>query len=267
MSDGGRRLLGAVGWVVPPESSCGVAAGMAGGALGSAADSTPVGRLGVRCGVAAVGELAQGVGWNGGALPGGAGRGGGRIVAPGPGGERRLDAGPGGCGGVRAQPVCGSAGGVCGVSLRLRGGTRKLGRGGSRWRRGGFLAAKLLLAMTVSCLLSADLCLPLRAVLPVTAAYAQMLCFVLAALVGQRWAFDDQERRCKQCLRALARPAEGGPGPSRNLLEWNGTELRCREGHGTAERAGDGDELVPGERVGGGVAGGAVGLLTAGLLR
>jgi hypothetical protein len=54
---------------------------------------------------------------------------------------------------------------------------------------------------------------------------------VLLALVGLRWAFRDQEQRCKQCLHALATPARVGR-PSHNLLEWNGTELSCRHGHG-----------------------------------
>ncbi len=102
---------------------------------------------------------------------------------------------------------------------------------GSMTRRIGFLAAKLILATTVAYLLSADVCLPLRAGWPMTVFYVQMLCFVTVGLVGQRWVFADQERRCKHCLRVLAIPAKVGP-PSRNLLEWNGTEQRCREGHG-----------------------------------
>ena len=230
MSDGGRRLLGAVGWVVPPEDRAewqrgwraelwaaprtrrlwaGVvcdAGWLRWESWRRASDGTAALCLAALAGAAA-GLLLLGLAVSGDWTPG-------RVVAAEFG--RSLFAAP-------LVVFVGFA-----TASRRH---EELGRGGSRWRRGGFLAAKLLLAMTVSCLLSADLCLPLRAVLPVTAAYAQMLCFVLAALVGQRWAFDDQERRCKQCLRALARPAKVGR-PSRNLLEWNGTELRCREGHG-----------------------------------
>jgi hypothetical protein len=58
-----------------------------------------------------------------------------------------------------------------------------------------------------------------------------LLLFVPLALIGLRWAFADQEQRCKQCLRMLAGPARVGR-PSHNLLEWNGTELACKQGHG-----------------------------------
>ena len=51
------------------------------------------------------------------------------------------------------------------------------------------------------------------------------------ALVALRWVFADQEQRCQQCLRALASPARVGR-PTYNLLEWNGTEQVCKQGHG-----------------------------------
>ncbi len=94
-----------------------------------------------------------------------------------------------------------------------------------------FFAGKTALAMLIAFLLSTDFCFPVQTMVPVIADLSQMLCFVLAALVGIRWSFDDQQRRCKQCLRALAGPARVGR-PSHNLLEWNGTELRCSRGHG-----------------------------------
>jgi hypothetical protein len=52
-----------------------------------------------------------------------------------------------------------------------------------------------------------------------------------SAHAGLRWAFADQQQRCKQCLHLLATPARVGR-PSYNLLEWNGTELLCKHGHG-----------------------------------
>jgi hypothetical protein len=98
-------------------------------------------------------------------------------------------------------------------------------------RRGAFLAVKTLEVLVLAFLLSVDLCEPMAAALPNTAELLQLLCFVLLALVGLRWAFRDQEQRCKVCVHALAGPARVGR-PSHNLLEWNGEELSCRHGHG-----------------------------------
>lgn len=64
-----------------------------------------------------------------------------------------------------------------------------------------------------------------------TADLLQLFAFVLFALIGLRWAIHDQEQRCKHCLRLLTTPARVGR-PSHNLLEWNGTELSCKHGHG-----------------------------------
>ena len=94
-----------------------------------------------------------------------------------------------------------------------------------------FFAAKSGMVLLLACLLSADLCRPVFGYFPVWAAALQLLLFVPFALVGLRWAFGDQERRCQQCLRSLAGPARVGR-PSHNLLEWNGTELACKQGHG-----------------------------------
>jgi hypothetical protein len=98
-------------------------------------------------------------------------------------------------------------------------------------RRQLFFAAKTLFLLLLVFLLSGDLCQPMHALWPNTATLTQIFLFVIFALVGQRWNFRDQEQRCKQCLRALATPARVGR-PSRNLLEWNGTELVCKQGHG-----------------------------------
>jgi hypothetical protein len=98
-------------------------------------------------------------------------------------------------------------------------------------KRNMFFAAKAALVLLLAILLSADICLPIHAFFPLTAYALQLLMFVPFALIGLRWAFADQERRCKQCLRALGGPARVGR-PSHNLLEWNGTELACKQGHG-----------------------------------
>ncbi|HZY64083.1 MAG TPA: hypothetical protein VFE38_16315 [Edaphobacter sp.] len=93
------------------------------------------------------------------------------------------------------------------------------------------LAAKTALVLLLALLLSADVCQPLHASLPNTADVLQIFFFSIFALIGLRWDFRDQEQRCKQCCRSLATPARVGR-PSYNLLEWNGTELICKHGHG-----------------------------------
>jgi hypothetical protein len=105
----------------------------------------------------------------------------------------------------------------------------------TRWRfwikRQLFFMLKTLQVMLLAFLLSVDLCMPLHALMPLTADLLQLLAFVFFALIGLRWAIADQEQRCKQCLRALSTAARVGR-PSRNLLEWNGTERSCKHGHG-----------------------------------
>lgn len=98
-------------------------------------------------------------------------------------------------------------------------------------RRQMFFNAKAALLLLLAFLLSGDLCVPLSLELPTTAEYVQVLLFVALGLAALRWAFHDQGQRCNECLALLAAPARVGR-PSRNLLEWNGTELACRHGHG-----------------------------------
>jgi hypothetical protein len=100
-----------------------------------------------------------------------------------------------------------------------------------RIKRQLFFTAKTSLVLLLAFLLSAEICQPIHAPLPNTAELLQIFFFVLFTLVGLRWAFRDQEQRCKQCLHSLATPARVGR-PSHNLLEWNGTELLCKHGHG-----------------------------------
>jgi len=99
-------------------------------------------------------------------------------------------------------------------------------------RRQLFFAAKTLLILHLTFVLSFEVCWPIHAKLPNTADLLQVLAFVIFTVFGLRWAFADQERRCKQCLRSLASPAQVGR-PSYNLLEWNGTEQACSQGHGS----------------------------------
>jgi hypothetical protein len=98
-------------------------------------------------------------------------------------------------------------------------------------RRRLFFAAKILLSLLLAFLLSVDVCQPLHAPFPVSSDLLQVFLFTIVALVALRWAFIDQEQRCKQCLRTLSTPARVGR-PSHNFLEWNGTELVCKQGHG-----------------------------------
>jgi hypothetical protein len=94
-----------------------------------------------------------------------------------------------------------------------------------------FLFAKTTLLLLLGFLLSADLFQFLHASFPLTCDLLQIFAFVVLSLLGLRWSFLDQQTRCKQCLRALTTPARVGR-PSHNLLEWNGTELLCPDGHG-----------------------------------
>jgi hypothetical protein len=105
----------------------------------------------------------------------------------------------------------------------------------ARWRhwikRQFFFVLKTLQVLLLAFLLSVDLCVPLHALIPFTADLLQLFAFVFLALLGLRWGISDHDQRCKQCLRALSTPARVGR-PSRNLLEWNGTERSCKHGHG-----------------------------------
>jgi hypothetical protein len=100
-----------------------------------------------------------------------------------------------------------------------------------RIKRRLFFVAEASLVLLLSFLISVDICEPIHAVLPNTADVLQILFFVILALVGLRWARLDRDQRCEQCLRLLTSPARVGR-PSHNLLEWNGTEQICKQGHG-----------------------------------
>ncbi len=98
-------------------------------------------------------------------------------------------------------------------------------------RRTMFFLAKAVLVLCLAFLLSVDCCAPLALSLPNAAQFCHVLLFVLLATTQLRWSFQDQEARCKECLRLLAAPTRVGR-PSHNLLEWNGTQIACELGHG-----------------------------------
>jgi hypothetical protein len=101
----------------------------------------------------------------------------------------------------------------------------------ARLRRQVFFLFKSALILLLAFLLSADLTEPLHAQFPLALDLSQTLLAAILSIAGLRWAFQDQEARCKHCLLALQSPARIGR-PSHNLLEWNGTEQVCRQGHG-----------------------------------
>jgi hypothetical protein len=94
-----------------------------------------------------------------------------------------------------------------------------------------FFFAKMALVLLLSWMVSTDLTWPLRSFLPFTALVLQSLLFVLFGLLASRWSSLDSALRCQHCLCSLASPARVGR-PSWNLLEFNGTELACKHGHG-----------------------------------
>lgn len=100
-----------------------------------------------------------------------------------------------------------------------------------RFKRHSFFAVKTMQTLLLAFLLSADGFELVRALLPGLAASLQLAWFVCFALLGLRWTLADQENRCKYCLQSLEHPARVGR-PSHNLLEWNGTQLTCKRGHG-----------------------------------
>lgn len=98
-----------------------------------------------------------------------------------------------------------------------------------RWRL--FLGAKVGLTVAAVFLGSAVVALAARRVMVFGADWLELLSTSLMLILSVKWALENQERRCQQCLRMLSRPTRVGMA-SRNFLEWNGTELICAEGHG-----------------------------------
>lgn len=69
---------------------------------------------------------------------------------------------------------------------------------------------------------------------------------MIAASLALRWAWNDQQKRCRRCLSRLMLPVRIGEG-SRRLLEPGGTEMACPQGHGVLFTA-EGTSLAPQER-------------------
>jgi hypothetical protein len=65
----------------------------------------------------------------------------------------------------------------------------------------------------------------------ISATDLQILMFLGLCILALRWVLIDQRQRCPVCLRLLTNPSRVGQ-PSRNFLEWSGTELICVRGHG-----------------------------------
>ncbi len=101
----------------------------------------------------------------------------------------------------------------------------------NRLPRVAFLGAKLASLLTLVYLLSLNACSAIALPFPSTCEYLHMLLFVIGSICGLRWAFQDQERRCKTCLRLLNEPHRVGR-PSHNLIDRSGNEFACRKGHG-----------------------------------
>jgi len=106
------------------------------------------------------------------------------------------------------------------------------GRFSSVWvRRSAFLSAKIALTLLLGFLSSVVATSPLREMAVGWADWVELFLFSFTVTVGLRWALLNQEQRCQKCLRMLGQPTRVGL-PSRNFLDWSGTELACEDGHG-----------------------------------
>jgi hypothetical protein len=99
----------------------------------------------------------------------------------------------------------------------------------ARWNL--FLLTKIALTLIVGFLVSMAATLPIRHATVWWSDWFELLLYSISVTIGLRWALLNQEQRCQRCLRMLAEPTRIGP-PSRNFLDWNGTELACSDGHG-----------------------------------
>jgi len=70
--------------------------------------------------------------------------------------------------------------------------------------------------------------------------------FLVAGTLLVRWSWNDQRKRCRECLNRLMLPVRIGEG-SRMLLEPGGTEMTCPHGHGVLFTA-QGDSIAPRDR-------------------
>jgi hypothetical protein len=109
--------------------------------------------------------------------------------------------------------------------------SRLSGRLSARARWNLFLAMKVGLTLLLGFLASMAVTAPARQLGGWWVDWLELLTFVVVVTASLRWALLNQERRCQKCLRMLSQPTRVGP-PSRNFLDWSGTELVCSDGHG-----------------------------------
>lgn len=100
-----------------------------------------------------------------------------------------------------------------------------------RFRRWGFLAAKIALILPIVYFGSIDLAYLSTSISQGASEYIQVVASFSVCLFALRWTLRDQRKRCPICLSKLTNPARVGQ-PSRTFLAWNGTELICIGGHG-----------------------------------
>jgi hypothetical protein len=101
----------------------------------------------------------------------------------------------------------------------------------ARVRWSGFLWAKLALTLILGFLAIGLVRTPIASLIGRYVDWFDLLGSGLFVTLGLRWVLLDQEHRCQKCLRVLGQPTRVGP-PSRNFLDWSGTELACTNGHG-----------------------------------
>jgi hypothetical protein len=112
---------------------------------------------------------------------------------------------------------------------RQHAGSKGLLSARARWNL--FLVAKVGLTLALGFLISLVAAVPARMVVGRYSDWVELFVSSLLVTIGLRWALLNQEQRCQKCLRMLSEPTRVGA-PSRNFLEWSGTELVCTEGHG-----------------------------------
>ena len=112
--------------------------------------------------------------------------------------------------------------------------TQHAGHSSSRARWNLFLTAKVALSLVFGFLFCVLVSLPVSRALGHNGDWLDVITSTIVLTTSLRLALDDQKHRCQRCLRLLRQPVRIGP-PSYNLLNWNGTELACAEGHGSLQ--------------------------------
>ena len=102
----------------------------------------------------------------------------------------------------------------------------------ARWNL--FLTVKVGLSLVLGFLVCVLVSLPVRKALGHNGDWIDVIVSTIVLTTSLRLALDDQKHRCQRCLRLLREPVRLGP-PSYNLLDWNGTELVCADGHGSLQ--------------------------------